>query len=174
MKVELENDVSRDPILVVMVVLCVVPAGFAVLSGEVSSRKEVRITGTGGGRTAPASAKAGLGDLEPLLSPDIGAVADRRTLPMLSDGRAPKSNPVSGRETDLVFARFKDEPMGDDPALSFAFVPLGGKFATSKRSSWIVRFPWCKEYSRRYSARSAQPPPTRTITRSPFSPTRRT
>jgi hypothetical protein len=53
-----------------------------------------------------------------------------------------------------------------------------GRFWISTRSSSVLpettRRPWWLAYSRRYSPRSAQPPPTRTITRSPFSPTRRT
>jgi hypothetical protein len=173
MKVDAENDEPRGRTSVVTVGLFLVVDGLVVVLGG-CSRNEVGITGTGGGRTGGASTNAGLGDLESFLSVGIGAFVDRRTLPMLSDGRAPRSNPASGREADLVFARFKDGPTGDDPAVSVTFTPLGGRFATSRRPFWIVRFPWCSEYSRRYSARSAQPPPTRTITLSPFSPTRRT
>jgi hypothetical protein len=180
MNVDVEYDGPRDRTSVARLKLFVfVVAGLVVVSDRGSSLNELGITGTGGGctggdRTGGGSLKAGLDDLEILLSADIGAVADRRAFPILSDGMVPASNPASGREVDLVFARFKDGPTGDDPAGSLAFTPLDGRLATSIRPSWIVRFPWCSEYSRRYSARSAQPPPTRTITRSPFSPTRRT
>jgi|ERR1700733_10701939 hypothetical protein len=149
--------------------------GCVVVSGRCSFRNDAGMTGTGGGRTASDSPGGGLEDRDSFLSVDIGAVTDRRAaLPVLCDGRAPESDLVSSREEGLVFDTFMDGPIGEDPAASLAFAPLDGRLATSTRPSWIVRFPWCNEYSRRYSARSAQPPPTRTMTRSPFSPTRRT
>lgn len=95
MKVVVEYDEPRDRISVVRLGLFVVVlAGLLVVSGTGSSRNEVGITGTGGGRagrdrTGGGSLKAGLDDLDILLSVDIGVVADRRAFPILSDGMIP-------------------------------------------------------------------------------------
>lgn len=59
------------------------------------------------------------------------------------------------------------------PVPTFMLPPLAVTPWISNLPSLTVRLPWCSAYWRRYSPRSAQPPPTRTITRS-FSPTRRT
>jgi len=174
MEAEVEDAGSRDRTVVVTFGLFVTADGFVVVSGRCSCRNDAGMTGTGGGRTGSTSPGGGLEDLDSFLSADTGAVTDRRALPTLCDGKALKSDLASGREAGLVFVGFRDGPIGDDPAVSLGLTPLDGRLATSTRPSWIVRFPWCNEYSRRYSARSAQPPPTRTITRSPFSPTRRT
>src|SRR3569833_146830 len=56
-----------------------------------------------------------------------------------------------------------------------AAVEMGGRSRTSILLSppFLDRRPWWMAYSLRYSPRSAQPPPPRTMTRSPFSPTSR-
>jgi hypothetical protein len=67
MKVVVENEGSCDGRSVVtvklLVVLVVVVEGLVVFPARGSSRNEVGITGTGGGRTGGASPNAGLGGL---------------------------------------------------------------------------------------------------------------